>query len=108
MCNQSQNIQVDSVSPREESKSLHYPSQEMSNVVDLVQRLQSKIAQISLDVEKNVQTALNNSGKLKEIENINRNVDFPNSLKELVNSQLDSKYQDCMKRLSEIEKLEFV
>ncbi len=77
-------------------------------MVDLVQRLQTKIAQISLDVEKNIQTTLNTSVKLNEIENINRNVDFPNSLKELVNSQLDLKYQDCVKRLSEIEKLEFV
>ncbi len=80
----------------------------MSNLVDIVQRLQSKIAQISLDVEKNVCTTLNNTAKLSEIEKINRNADFPNSLIDLVNYQLDLKYQDCLKRLSEIEKLEFV
>ena len=44
--------------------------------------------------------------RVSAIEQINRNCDFPNSLTKLVQQNLLSKYEECTKRLTNIEKME--
>jgi hypothetical protein len=66
--------------------------------------MQTKIAQLTQDVEKKTKISLSFSSKLSEMEQTNKNVDFPNSLKEVL-YQLNAEYLDNLKRLEVIEKL---